>query len=132
MPFGTTDQLKIYKGDVKPKDNLLKDLLAHHFLQDAFIKNEAGYKPTLENTDATNYVNKMSRAVNEVIAFSPETLERLLRYAVISLGEKFTFAIIQGLANDNDWIVKIDVVKPETWQKLAKVTDAELTAYNAI
>ena len=133
MAIGTVDQLKIYKGEIRPLNNLLKDLTAHMMLVEAYNINENGFDDTTNNALATSYVNKMNSAVNQIISFQSDTLERLLRLTVIALGDAFTLANLEGLnGDDTQWSVKIATVKTSVIELLAKVTEEEKTAYNLL
>lgn len=134
MALSEIEQIEITKGNVKPPNYQLIDLVHHIATINAksfYNKYKDGFDEGL-NANAVLYRNKTFRISDLIFKQDVNTIKSLTRIIVVILGaSEFTFAQVDG-ATDDEWATFITGQMNEAFELLGGIKKIEKTEYDAI
>lgn len=130
----TIEQLKLTKGEVKPPNHLLIDLVHHVATQNSknFYNDYKDGFDESANTKAVKYKNKMFQVCDYIFKQNTDTIKSLTRIIIVIIGDSsFTLSQVEN-ADDDAWSVFLLDKMNEAFELLSGVKKDEKTEYNSL
>lgn len=130
MALTILEQIKVKRGDVKPSESSLLEVVANVALRHAnwFYNN---HKETDPKTAAANYQRKKYNIANRVINNDSNVFRSLLHTVVMLAGNIINYTDLESYTDDN-WETLVENNILDAFDLVGNITLPEKTHYNSL